>query len=60
MLKTCEVGWWWVAYKILLSAPGPFGFNWDLVGVGPRGFGTKGLTIYSILIQGLSAHGIVH
>ena len=40
-------GWWWwvVAYSILVSAPVPFGFSsyWDLVGVGPRGFGTKGL-----------------
>ena len=34
-----------VAYSILVSAPVPFGFSsyWDLVGVGPRGFGTKGL-----------------
>ena len=35
----------WVAYCILVSAPVPLGFRsyWDLVGVGTRGFGTKGL-----------------
>ena len=35
----------WVAWSNLVSAPVPFGFRpyWDLVGVGPRGFGTKGL-----------------
>ena len=29
-----------LAYRILVSAPVPFGFRsyWDLVGVGPRGF----------------------
>ena len=34
-----------VAHEILVSAPVPFGFRsyWDLVGVRPRGFGTKGL-----------------
>ena len=38
-------GWWWAAYWILVSAPVPFGFRsyWNLVGVRPRGFGTKGL-----------------
>ena len=36
-----------MAYSILVSAPVPFGFisYWDLVGVGPRGFRTKGLGI---------------
>ena len=24
----------WVAYRILVSAPVPFGFNWGLIGVG--------------------------
>ena len=48
MLKSWGVGGWvggWVAYSILVSAPVPFGFSsyWDLLGVGPRGFGTKGL-----------------
>ena len=44
MLKSWGVGGW-VAYSILVSASVPFGFSsyWDLVGVGPRGFGTKGL-----------------
>ena len=39
------VGGGWVSCSILESAPVPFGFRyyWDLVGVGPRGFGTKGL-----------------
>ena len=42
------VGGGWVvvvAWRNLVSAPVPFGFRsyWDLVGVGPRGFGTKGL-----------------
>ena len=45
------MGGWWavVAYRILLSAPGPFGFNWVLgligtwLGLGLGGFGTKGL-----------------
>ena len=34
-----------MAYSILVSAPVPFGFSsyWDLVGFGPRGFGTKEL-----------------
>ena len=34
-----------VAYRILVSALVPFGFRsyWDLVGVGHRGFGNKGL-----------------
>ena len=42
MLKSC--GWvgWWVAHKILVSAPVPLeliltGFDW--VGAGPLGFG---------------------
>ena len=41
----CLVGGGWVSCSILESAPVPFGFRyyWDLVGVGPRGFGTKGL-----------------
>ena len=32
-----------VAHEILVSAPVPFGFRfyWDLVGVGPRGFGDR-------------------
>ena len=32
-----------VAYRILVSAPVPFGFKsyWDFVGVGPRVFWTK-------------------
>ena len=36
-------GWVVVAYSILVSAPAPFGFSsyWDLVGVGPRGFGAR-------------------
>ena len=36
-----------VAYRILVLAPVPFCFRsyWDLVGVGPRGFRTKGLGI---------------
>ena len=39
---------WVVAYRILLSAPGPFGTklgfstNWDLVQICPGGFRTKG------------------
>ena len=35
----------WVSFSILESAPVPFGYRyyWDFVGVGPRGFGTKGL-----------------
>ena len=41
------IGWWVVvvAYRILVSAPVPFGFRfyWDLFGVGRRVFGTKGL-----------------
>ena len=36
-----------VAYSIIVSAPVPFGFRsyWDFVGVGvgPRGFWTKGM-----------------
>ena len=40
-------GWVVVAYRILLSAPGPFGFNWvlELIGtwLGLGDFGTKGL-----------------
>ena len=34
-----------MAYSNLVSASVPFSFRsyWDLVGVGPRGFGTKGL-----------------
>ena len=41
----CLVGGGWVSCSILESAPVPFGFRyyWDLVGVGPRGLGTKGL-----------------
>ena len=41
----CFVGGGWVSCSILESAPVPFGFRyyWDLVGVGPRDFGTKGL-----------------
>ena len=46
MLKSYRVGWdgvgWWVAHKILVSAPVPLeliltGFDW--VGTGPWGFG---------------------
>ena len=46
MLKSYRVGWggvgWWVAHKILVSAPVPLeliltGFDW--VGAGPWGFG---------------------
>ena len=52
MLKSYRVGWWggggvgwWVAHKILVSAPVPLeliltGFDW--VGAGPRGFGDYG------------------
>ena len=42
------VGWVVVAYRILLSAPGPFGFNWvlELIGtclvLGLGSFGTWG------------------
>ena len=40
-------GGWWVAYSNLVSAPVPYGFGfrsyWDLVRVGPRGFGDFGL-----------------
>ena len=40
-------GWWWwwvMAYRILLSAPGPFGFNWVLVLIGTwLGFGLRDL-----------------
>ena len=45
MLKSYGVGGGWVAWSNLVSAPVPFGFRsyWDLVGVGPRGFGTYGL-----------------
>ena len=49
MLKS----YWWVvlvvAYRFLLSAPGPFGFNWvlaliwTLLGMGLGGYETKGL-----------------
>ena len=41
-LKVVE--WWWVAYRILLSAPGPFRFNWvlDLIGTW-QGLGLGGL-----------------
>ena len=40
--KSYRVGWWWVAHKILVSAPVPLeliltGFDW--VGDGPWGFG---------------------
>ena len=31
-----------VAYSNLVSAPGPLGLYWDLVGVGPMGFGDLG------------------
>ena len=40
--------WVLVAYRILVSAPGPFGTNWVLelieilLGLGLGGFGTKG------------------
>ena len=39
MLKSCEwvvVGGWWVAYRILVSAPVPFGLIWvsNWVGLG--------------------------
>ena len=44
MLKSYGVvggGGCWVAYSNLVSAPVPFCFRsyWDLVGVGPKGFG---------------------
>ena len=41
----CLVGGGLVSCSILESATVPFGFRyyWDLVGVGPRDFGTKGL-----------------
>ena len=41
----CLVGGGWVSCNMLESAPVPFCFRyyWDLVGFGPRGFGTKGL-----------------
>ena len=38
-LPSClKVVGWVVAYRILLSAPGPFGFNLVLELIGPRGF----------------------
>ena len=45
MLKSYRVGWWWVAHKILVSAPVSLeliltGFDW--VGAGPWGFGDLG------------------
>ena len=38
------VGWWWVAYSILVSATVPFGFRFigTWLGLGLGGFGTKG------------------
>ena len=45
-----------VAYRILVSAPVPFGFRsyWDLVGVGPRGFWRQGLTPYLFSLERLN------
>ena len=46
-------GWWVVvAYRILLSAPVPFGFNWGFelgwtgLGLGLGGFGTRGTRVW--------------
>ena len=48
MLKSYGVGGGWVAYRILVSAPVPFGFNWGWnrvgteLGLGPGVLGTRG------------------
>ena len=45
-------GGWWVAYRILVSAPVPFGFNWGWnwvgtgLGSGLGGLGTRGTRVW--------------
>ena len=55
MLKSCGVGsgGGWVAYRILVSAPVPFGLIWDSnwvgswtgLGLGLEGLGTNGFGV---------------